>query len=174
MTTAVTSRPAPTEHAPYYGKYIALVTENDAIAGLESQLGDALPLLRGIPESKGEHRYAPGKWTIKEVIGHLIDTERVFSYRALRFARKDETPLPGFEENDYVPAGNFGARSLAQLIDELEIVRKASLLLFHSLDAAAWNRSGVASDNLMSVRALAFVIAGHGRHHVEILKTRYL
>lgn len=174
MTTAVTSRPAPAEHAPYYGKYIALVTENDAIAALESQLTDALPLLRSIPEAKGEHRYAPGKWSIKEVLGHLIDAERVFSYRALRFARKDETPLPGFEEKDYVPAGNFGARPLADLIEELEIVRTASLQLFRPLDADAWNRRGVASDNLMSVRALAFVIAGHGRHHVEILKTRYL
>ena len=104
----------------------------------------------------------------------MIDAERVFSYRALRFARKDETPLPGFDENVYVPAGNFNARTLASLIDELEVVRKASLLLFGSLDGAAWNRNGVASDNLMSVRALAFVIAGHGRHHVEILKTRYL
>ena len=174
MTTAVTSRPAPTEHAPYYGKYIALVTENDAIAALQSQLADALPLLRGVPESKGDHRYAPGKWTIKEVLGHLIDAERVFAYRALRFARHDETPLPGFDENIYVPAGNFGARSLAELIEEFEVVRKASLLLFRPLDAAAWNRAGVASDNLMSVRALAFVIAGHGRHHVELLKTRYL
>lgn len=174
MTTAVTSRPAPNEHAPYYGKYIALVTENDAVAALESESADALAFLRSIPEVKGEHRYAPGKWMIKEVIGHLIDAERVFSYRALRFARKDETPLPGFEENDYVPAGNFGARTLASLIEELEVVRKASLILFRALDAAAWNRSGVASDNEMSVRALAFVIAGHGRHHVEILKTRYL
>ena len=174
MTTAVTSRPAPTEHAPYYGKYIALVAENDAIAALESQLADALPLLRGIPESKGDHRYGPGKWTIKEVIGHMIDAERVFAYRALRFARKDDTPLPGFDENDYVPAANFGARTLASLIDEFEAVRNASLLLFRPLEAAAWSRAGVASDNVMSVRALAFVIAGHGRHHVEILKTRYL
>ena len=174
MSTVITSRPGPTEHAPYYGKYISLVPESDAIAALESQLADALLLLRSIPEPKGSHRYEPGKWTIKDVIGHMCDAERVIAYRALRFARKDQTPLPGFEENDYVPAGNFGARRLADLVDELEVVRAASLTMFRGFEADAWNRNGVASNNLMSVRALAFVIAGHGRHHIEILKTRYL
>ena len=174
MSTLATSRPEPTEHAPYYGKYIALVPENDAVAALENQIAEALGVLRTIPEAKGDHRYGPDKWTIKEVLGHLADGERVFAYRALRFARKDQTPLPGFEENDYVPAGNFGARSLADLIGELQVVRGATITLFRSLDADAWSRDGEASNNRMSVRALAYVIAGHGRHHMEILKTRYL
>jgi hypothetical protein len=176
MATAITTatRPDPSEHVPYYGKYIALVPEADAIQALENQIADALALVRTIPESEGDHRYGPGKWTIKEVIGHLIDGERVFAYRALRFARNDRTALPGFDENTYVPAGGFGHRTLADLAAEWELVRRSNLALFRGLDAEAWRRQGVANGDAISVRALAFIIAGHGRHHVALLRERYL
>ena len=174
-TTAPTvTRPEATEHDPYYSKYIALVPETDALLALESQMADALELLRTIPESKGDHRYGPDKWTIKEVIGHLIDGERVFAYRALRFARADETPLPGFEENDYVPHGSFGRRTIADLAAEWALVRRANLAMFRGFEAVAWRRIGKANDSPVSVRALAYIIAGHGRHHIAILRERYL
>ncbi len=170
----ITERPAPTEHIEYYGAYIALVPENDAIAALESQRDDTLKFLRSIPESKGDHRYAPGKWTVKEVIGHLCDGERVFAYRALRFARKDDTPLPGFDENTYVPAGAFHRRTVADLTAEYAAIREANLAMLRGLEPEAWVRSGPANGHSITVRALAFIMAGHGRHHAEILKTRYL
>jgi len=174
MTNATATRPDATEHAPYYGKYIALVPEADAIQALESQIADALALLKTIPEAKGDHRYGPDKWTIKEVLGHLIDAERVFAYRAMRFGRNDRTELAGFDETTYVPAGAFGRRTLADLAGEWELVRRSNLALFRGLDAEAWRRQGVANGNPVSVRALAFIIAGHGRHHVAILRERYL
>jgi DinB superfamily len=176
MTTAVSTaaRPDASEHAPYYGKYIAMVPETDAILALESQIADALSLLETIPEARGDHRYGPDKWTIKEVIGHLIDGERVFAYRAMRFARDDRTELPGFDENTYVPAGGFGRRTLADLAGEWELVRRSNIAMFRGLDAEAWRRQGVANGNAVSVRALAFIIAGHGRHHAAILRERYL
>ena len=174
MATTSATRPDATEHAPYYGKYIALVPEADAIKALESQIADALVLLRTIPEAKGDHRYARDKWTIKEVIGHVIDGERVFAYRALRFARNDRTELPGFDENQYVPAADFGRRALADLMAEWELVRRSNLAMFRGFGTEAWRRQGVASGNPVSVRALAFIIAGHGRHHLGILRERYL
>ena len=174
MTTLAATRPDATEHNPYYARYIALVPEGDAIEALENQIADALALLRSIPESKGDHRYGPGKWTIKEVLGHLIDAERVFAYRAMRFARNDRTELQGFDENAYVPAGAFGRRMLADLAAEWELVRRSNLALFRGLEAEAWRRQGTANGNPVSVRALAFIIAGHGRHHVAILRERYL
>jgi len=176
MTTAISTatRPDPSEHVPYYGKYIALVPEADAIQALESQIADGLALLRTIPEAKGDHRYGSGKWTIKEVIGHLIDAERVFAYRALRFARNDQTAVPGFDETTYVPAGGFGRRTLADLAAEWELVRRSNLAMFRGLDAGAWPRQGTANGNAISVRALAFIIAGHGRHHAALLRERYL
>ena len=176
MATAIhtATRPDATEHAPYYGRYIAQVPEADAIKALESQIADALTLLRTIPEAKGDHRYAPDKWTIKEVIGHVIDAERVWAYRALRFARRDFTELPGFDENQYVPAGEFGRMALADLAAEWELLRRSNLVMFRGFVADAWRRQGVASGNPVSVRALAFIIAGHGRHHVATLRERYL
>ena len=170
----ITERPAPTEHLEYYSKYIARVTENDAIAALESELADSLQLFRSIPESKGDYRYGPDKWSVKEVIGHLCDGERVFAYRALRFARKDDTPLPGFDEGTYVPAGAFHRRTVADLAAEYAAIRAADLAMFRSFDREAWLRSGDANGSTVSVRALGFIIAGHGRHHGELLKTRYL
>ena len=172
MTAAVT-RPGASEYAPYYGTYVGKVPEGDLLHILEHQHRDTQALLSGLSEAKALHRYAPGKWSVKEVVGHLTDAERVFSYRALRFARGDAKPLQGFDENAWVPAGKFDARPLADLAAEFAAVRRATIALFKSLDAAALERRGVASDNPISVRALAYIIAGHERHHVSILHERY-
>lgn len=174
MTATLIARPGTDEYAPYYGTYIGKVPDGDLRAMLASQLAETLALIRSIPESRGGHRYAPDKWSIKGVLGHLADSERIFSYRALRIGRGDTTPLPGFEQDDYVPMGNFDARSLRDLADELAAVRQATLHLFAHLDQAAFERRGTASGKPVSVRALAYIIAGHELHHVGILKTRYL
>jgi len=166
-------RPSADEHDPYYAKYIALVPDGDLLALLSAQIEETCNLLKNVPESKAGYRYAPGKWSIKEVVGHLSDTERIFSYRALRFARVDATPLPGFEQDDYVKAANFDARQLAELVSEFRAVRQTTVALFRSFDEDAFRRRGVASDKSISVRALAYNIAGHELHHVEILRTRY-
>lgn len=168
------TRPAPDEYAPYYGRYIAAVPDGSIVETLRDQIEETVALLGSLPEAKGDHRYEPGKWSVKEVIGHLIDSERVFSYRALRFARRDETPLPGFEQDDYVPAGAFGKRTLRDLAEEFRTVREATLHLYRHLDEEALSRSGIASENRMSVRALAWCIAGHERHHVKVIRERYL
>ena len=174
MTATLIARPGTDEYAPYYGTYIGKVPDGDLRAMLASQLAETLALIRSIPESRGGHRYAPDKWSIKGVLGHLADSERIFSYRALRIGRGDTTPLPGFEQDDYVPMGNFDARTLRDLADELAAVRQATLHLFAHLDQAAVERRGTASGKPVSVRALAYIIAGHELHHVGILKTRYL
>ena len=174
MPASLIPRPAADEYAPYYGRYISRVPDGDLCVMLASQLADTLALVRAIPEQRGTHRYADGKWSIKEVIGHVSDTERIMSYRALRFARADQTPLPGFEQNDYVPVGGFDRRTLQDLSEELAAVRQATIHLLRHLDPAALTRGGTASGNRVSVRALAYIIAGHERHHVEILKTKYL
>lgn len=168
------TRPEPTEYMPAFGKYIALVEGDDIIAALSNQLDDTLALLHGLSESQGELRYAPGKWSIKEVIGHLIDAERIFAYRALRFARNDQSALPGFDENNYVANSNFGERRLADLAEEVEFVRKSNIYLFRHLGEEVWLRRGKANDNEISVRALAYSIAGHERHHLGIIRERYL
>lgn len=174
MTASVISRPQADEYATYYGNYIGKVPDGDLLAMLATQVGDTLKLIRDIPEARGTYRYAPDKWSIKEVIGHICDTERIMGYRALRIARADATPLPGFEQNDYVPAGNFDQRTLADLGEELAAVRQATLHLFRHLGPEALARRGTASGNPFTPRALAYVIAGHERHHVGILKAQYL
>lgn len=168
------TRPAPDEYAPYYGTYINKVAEGDVVRTLKAQVEVTLAGLRAIPESKGGHRYAAGKWSIREVIGHLADAERIFSYRALRFARADTTALPGFDENTFIANSRFDDRSLASLIEEFAAVRAASVTLFDALFPEEWTRHGTASGKEMSVRALAWVAAGHELHHLDVLKTRYL
>ncbi|MFL6193601.1 MAG: DinB family protein [Thermoanaerobaculia bacterium] len=174
MTSPETRRPDPSEHLDYYGKYIALVPEGDLLAQLEEQMKETQGLLRGLPEERAMFRYGPDKWSIKEVVGHLIDAERIFAYRALRFSRNDATPLPGFEENDYVRNADFDRRTLASLLDEWEQARRTTVLFFRNLSDEAWDRRGTANDAAMSVRAAAWVIAGHERHHRGILRERYL
>jgi hypothetical protein len=166
--------PDPSEYAPYYGRYITLVAGHDVVAALENQPRETLALLSALSEAQGDYRYAPGKWTIKEMLGHVIDAERVFSYRALRFARHDRTPLASFEQDDYVVAGNFADCRLADLTEEFVCVRRATLWLFRQLSAEAWMRRGIASDNEVSVRAVAYIIAGHELHHRRVLQEKYL
>ena len=174
MTAAVIPRPVAGEYAPYYDRYLSKVPDGDLLRMLESQRRETQQLLAGLSEPKALHRYAPGKWSIKEVVGHVADAERVFCYRALRFARGDHMPLPSFDEQAWAPAGKFDARSLADLAAELDAVRRATIALFAGLPREALARRGVASDNEVSVQALAWIIAGHERHHVTILRERYL
>src|SRR5271166_802176 len=168
----ISARPESSEHAPYYSKYIALVPEGDILATLERQ-SPATAALFARPEADGNLRYAPGKWSVKESLGHLIDAERVFSYRALRIARNDKTPLASFEQDDYVKYGPFDQCTLAGLVEEFTAVRRSTLLMLRALDDAAWARRGVASDNEVTVRALAYIIAGHELHHRRIFQQKY-
>lgn len=167
-------RPGEGEHAPYYGKYVALVPAGDIVAILREQAQATLELLRHVPESAADHAYAAGKWSIKEVIGHLADAERVFAYRALRFARADATPLPGFDENAWMPPAHYGARALAHVVAEFAAVRAATIALLDGIPEEAWTRRGEANGQQVSVRALATIIAGHELHHRAILVERYL
>ena|SRR5579864_2910633 len=166
--------PEASEYLPYYHKYISLVKGDDLIPALETQIGETVPALGGISEEKSLHRYAAGKWSIKEVLGHLTDAERIFSYRAMRFARNDQQALPGFEQDDYVAAAGSDARPWSDLIAEFEHVRRASVLLFRGFGPEAAMRSGTASNASVSVRALGYIIAGHELHHMAILRDRYL
>lgn len=168
------TRPEAGEYAPYYEKYVALTRDGDVVEILERQAAETMALLGDLSEEQGALRYEPGKWSVKELVGHVIDGERIFAYRALRIARGDQTPLPGFEQDDYVANGRFDARTLRDLRDEYEIVRRSTLALLRPLDAEAWRRTGTASDNEVSVRALAHIIAGHEAHHLRILRERYL
>jgi len=174
MTAASVARPEAGEYAPYYDRYISLVSGDDILLTLERQLPQTLDFLSGVSEEQGEFRYAPDKWSLKEVVGHLIDTERIMSYRALRFARNDKTAIAGYEQDDYVRFGPFSHCRLADLLDEFRHVRHASISLFRNLDQEAWLRRGVANQNEISVRALAYVIAGHELHHRRILREKYL
>jgi hypothetical protein len=173
MTTTTRGRPDASEYAPFYHGYISSVPDGDVLALLRSGGRELIEALERIPESRGGHRYAPDKWTIREVIGHLIDAERIFGYRALRFARADQTPVPGFDENEYVKSAGSDARTIADLARELAVVRESSALMFESLPEDAWLRTGIANGNAISVRAIAYVVAGHPRHHLRILRERY-
>jgi hypothetical protein len=174
MTSAAATRPQATEYLSYYERYISLVPDGDVLSTLTEQLDSTLSTLRSLPEEKASFRYAPGKWSVKELVGHVIDGERIFAYRALRFARNDKTPLPGFEQDDYINNATFDDCKLSDLIDEFEHVRRGNLLMFRQLNDEAWTRRGVASDAEVSVRALAYILAGHERHHMKVLKEKYL
>jgi len=167
------AHPAPGEYLAYYGRYIDRVGD-DLFGALRAGADITQKLVGSLPESRGDFRYAPDKWSIKEVLAHLTDCERVFNYRALRFARKDATPLPGFDENAWTPQSGASARTIADLIQEQRAVRAATISFFENLSEEAWGRSGTANNASMSVRAAAYVIAGHELHHQEILRTRYL
>jgi len=169
----VIARPEPGEYNPYYGRYISLVAGEDILNALEEQRRQTLLLLSGRDEADGDYRYAPGKWTVKEVLGHMCDTERVFAYRALRIARGDQTPMEGFEQDDYVRNGPFAQRPLCDLIEDYIAVRRATLSLLRNLDEAAWMRRGIANKNEVTVRALAYTIAGHEIHHRRLLEEKY-
>lgn len=170
---AATTRPEPGEYAPFYETYISKVKGSDILGILEAQRLQMAQLFAAHSERDGNFRYAPGKWTVKEVLGHVSDAERIFAYRALRIARGDQTPLAGFEQEDYVRGGNFTERTLADLAEEFGLVRAASIALFRSLQKEAWQLRGVASEKEVTVRALAFIVAGHELHHRLILEERY-
>jgi hypothetical protein len=167
-------KPDKGEFLPYYERYIGLVASGDVLATLSKQMGETQLLLRSLPASVATYRYAPGKWSVNELIGHLIDSERIFAGRALRFARADATPLPGFEQDDYVANSSFDRYPLSELASELGSVRDSTIFLFKHLQEDAWMRRGIANGAEVSVRALAYIIAGHELHHREILRARYL
>ena len=163
-----------TEYAERYGNYISKVEEVDLMEELEISLHRLIRFVRDIPMDKFDYRYAEGKWTIKDILQHLIDSERIFAYRALRFARYDKTPLPGFEEDDFANVANGDNRSIQDLLTELAVVRQATLSLFKSFDEQMLLQMGTASNVPMSVRAIGFVIIGHQNHHQQIYQERYL
>ena len=168
------NRPAKCDYATYYEKYVALVPGGDFLETLEEQRSTLLRLLSPLTDGQAEFRYAPGKWSIKEVVGHINDAERIFAYRLLRIARGDRTPLASFEQDGYIETGNFSARQLADLLEEFSAVRRASITLMRSLDDKAWMRRGTASQKEITALALGFIIAGHERHHCNILQECYL
>ncbi len=168
------NRPEKTEYAEFYAGYVALVEEADIIAALQNQAADLQKLFNGMPVEKENYRYAENKWSIRELLGHIVDGERVFSYRALRISRGDATPLAGFDENSYVANSNFSNLEVADSLEEFSLLRGSNVLLFKNLTDEMWNRTGTASDARISVRALAYIMVGHVRHHINILQTRYL
>lgn len=166
-------RPEAREFAEHYAKYVAKVPGTDVLSVLVSEQLHMSHLFAGRSERDGDFRYAPGKWTVKEVLGHITDSERIFTYRALRIARCDQTPLASFEQDDFVKNGGFAARTLGDLTEEFDAVRGASVALFRSFNDAAWSRRGVASLKEVTVRALGFITAGHQIHHRMILEEQY-
>jgi hypothetical protein len=167
------NRPSENEYGGHFGAYVRLVPEGNIVETLAAQERDTLGLLNAVPDSRGDFRYAEGKWSVKEIFGHIIDTERVMSYRLLRIARGDETPLPGFDQDLFMKHSVFGQWSFTQLAEDYSAVRKATLTLLKGLPEEAWSRRGTASGVCLTVRALAYVIAGHERHHVAILRDKY-
>lgn len=168
------NRPEKGEYAEYYERYVSLVEETDIVAVLETQQAEMLEVFETISEEKSHFAYGADKWTIKELIGHLTDGERIFAYRALRISRADETPIEGFEQDGYIENSNFNNTPFSELTGELLLTRKSNLILFKYLQDEAWSRTGTASGNPVSVRALAYIMAGHIRHHLNILNERYL
>jgi hypothetical protein len=167
-------RPQSDEAAPYYFTYINKVTGDDAASVIESQLEESLAFFSTISEEKSLHRYAPDKWSIRQVLNHINDAERVFALRALWFARGFDSPLPSFDQNVGVSGGQADKIAWAAHVEEFRRVRLSTISLFANMPAEAWSRRGIASDNPFTVRALAFIIPGHLTHHVNILRERYL
>lgn len=167
-------RPDPAEYDPYYARYIERVEQEDVLEALEEQLHEMLGLLGSLDPAIGEYRYAPGKWTLKQVLCHVLDSERIFGVRALCIARGDTQPLPGFDENAYAEEAGAERRSISGLAREFDQVRRSNITLFRTLDAQAWQRTGDANGAAVSVRAIAWILAGHAAHHVRVLRELYL
>lgn len=172
-TTLTIVRPRPGEYAPHYERYISLVQDENILTTLDHQRRQTMTLLSCRDERDGNFRYAPDKWSAKEVLGHVCDTERIFAYRALRISRADTTPMEGFEQDDYVRNGPFAQAPMAEMIEDYIAVRRATITLLRNLDEAAWLRRSTANKNEVSVRALAYIIAGHELHHRRILEEKY-
>jgi uncharacterized damage-inducible protein DinB len=174
VANSMALKPVSDEYADYYGKYVDLVSAGSIVETLEQQMKETQRLLSALTDEQASYRYAPDKWSIKQLIGHLIDGEHIFAYRALRFARGDRTPLPGFEQDDYVTNGDFDDVSIEELVRALANIRAASVDFFGQLSEEAWDRRGIANDSEVSVRAIAWIIAGHELHHRRVIETRYL
>lgn len=174
MASFINRRPAENEYHPYYSNYINLVPTDNIIEHLKNTKMTTINYLQAIPTDKWDFRYAPGKWSLKESWIHVLDTERIFAYRALRIARNDSTPLAGFEQDDYVPFYHADQRSIESILEEYDAVRAASITLFKNLDEEAMNRVGTASNSPVSVRALAFMIGGHELHHLNIIQEKIM
>ena len=166
------TRPLPGEYQPFYARYVDLAPEDDVLAAMEAQAPRTRAQILGFSD-RPEHRYAPGKWSVKQTVGHMADTERVFGFRALWFARADPSPLPGFEQDDWMRHSGFEDQTLEDLLAEFEAARRSNLALLRSLSPQAWARSGVASGHPISVRALAHGMLGHERAHLQLLAERY-
>jgi hypothetical protein len=174
MTTIAVGRPEAGEFAPFYANYISSIPPiEDAVGLLTMQNNRLVRQLAALSDEQGRFRYADGKWSVKELLGHMTDAERIFSYRLLRIARGDATPLPGFEENDYVPAGHFDARDINDILEEWIAVRTATVALVRGLPPDAWTRRGVANGQPISARAIIYVMLGHIDHHARVLEERY-
>lgn len=167
-------RPGSSEYASYFHRYVDLVPDGDIIASLEQQAAESLRILRGIDPEKGQHRYAPGKWTLNEVLVHMMDTERVFAHRAFRFSRGDRSPLPGFDQDTYIKSVANVRYHLPDLVDQFARLRASNLDLFRGFTNEMLDERGVASDNEVTVRALLWITAGHERHHMKIVRAEYL
>src|SRR5512140_1311323 len=168
------TRPDASEHLPYYSRYIELVAGDDVLAALKSQLRETIAFLNCISNEESVSRYEPGKWSVREVVGHVIDTERIMACRALRIGRGDATPLPGFEQDDYIRGAHFDKIRWSALIEEFELVRRANILMFSGFSEEAWMRAGVANNAPITARALAWIIAGHEVHHRQVIEEKYL
>lgn len=174
MSAHRSQRPDPSEYPPFYAGYVAQVPDGDVVEALIGGAEIAAALLHDVSEAQGDRAYAEGKWTLKEVLLHCADAERIFAYRALRIARGDTTPLPGWDENAYAPVSGANAREMGSIMNELESVRDASVTLFEGLPAEAWSRRGEANGKPVTVRAIAWITAGHLLHHLEVIQDRYL
>ncbi|OGX61613.1 MAG: hypothetical protein A2189_02540 [Paenibacillus sp. RIFOXYA1_FULL_44_5] len=170
----MSTRPLKNEYNAYYEQYIGIVPEGSIQEILIKQLEETIQLLSTISEEQANSRYAPDKWTLKEVAGHIIDNERIMGYRLLRIARGDQTPLPGYEQDDFVREASFSAYTLAEIIEDYTAVRRASLTLLRGLSEQAWLRQGIANNNEISVKALAYILAGHELHHLKVIREKYL
>lgn len=168
----ITTPPDQSEFAPFYAGYIGKVPDSGPRRMLQEQIAE-LEKLRLLPEDKGDHAYAPGKWTVKDLIGHVADAERVFSYRLTRIARGDKTPLAGFDENAWAKTAPHGKRQLSDVVDEMIAIRRATLALVDSLDESTISNVGLANNNSVSARAICWIMAGHTKHHLDILRERY-
>ena len=173
-TLAAIQRPQPSEYDPYYERYISLVKGEDMGATLQKQAQQTRDLLGKLTTEQSEFRYAAGKWSVKEVLGHMNDTERIMSYRVLRIARGDQTPIEGYEQDDYVAAGKFSRRTMDNLLQEFMTIRNATIQLIRHLDEETATRRGTANNKPISARAVVYVIAGHELHHRRILEEKYL
>jgi hypothetical protein len=176
MTTTLNpGRPASTEYAPHFQGYIDRASSaDDILAALEEQVGELNALVGGLDEAKGGHRYAEGKWSIREIIGHVTDGERVFAYRAMSIARGETQSLPGFDENVYAANSDADVRTMADLLGEFGELRASNLRMFRGLSAEAWSRRGLANQKEITPRAVAYVMLGHVRHHMAMIRERYL